>query len=235
MRAGFFLGSKVDCTLCPALWKVGKSMKIVDLGGLNLLEILETTDSMSASYSLAHHLFMTSPDLGYFYVLDNADPANPSVAAALPLASDGCILTLRYELNEDNEPVLDVANYDSVNDPTLERVTLGVVAIEQENYAAGNAVHVMRAWFHGAAVKNSQRILTVAGIGISDIISVDPLKVGLIDAPLVSISNTQGMTRNVIAVQVQASQPLSSGFLQTMNRLWTVSVLIEPDAMHVRN
>lgn len=186
---------------------------------------------MSASYSLDNHLFMTSPDLGYFYVLDNTDPANPSVAAALALASDGCILTLRYEVNDVNEPMLDVANYDSVNDSTLERVTLGVVAIEQENYAAGNAVHVMRAWFHGAAVKNSQRILTVAGIGISDIISADPLKVGLIDAPLESLSNGIS-TRTVVAVQVMASQPVSSGFLQTSNSLWTISVLIEPDAFH---
>lgn len=184
---------------------------------------------MGTQYSLANHLFMTSPDLSYFYVLDNGDAANPIVVAALPLGTNGYILTLQYLEDKDENAWLTVENSNTIDDPTLERVILGTIGIVQHDYVAGNAIHVMRAWYAGAAVKNNQRLLTVAGIGISDIISADPLKVGLIDAPLAEISNGAGVTRKVIAVQVEASQPQSSGFALTSNCFWTISVLIAPE------
>lgn len=186
---------------------------------------------MSNPYSLATHTFMTAPDLSYFYVLDNADPAAPVIVEALPLGTEDDVLTLRYSEDESGGPMLSVYNSYTFDDPALERVILGTVWIQQGNFASGNAIHQVKAFYNGAAVKNSQKIFTVVGIGITDIISADPLKVSLIDAPLAAITNAQGNVRVVTAVQVTATQPAENSFFGSSNFVWTVSVLLEPHDM----
>ncbi|MFN8397318.1 MAG: hypothetical protein U0176_22025 [Bacteroidia bacterium] len=182
---------------------------------------------MSIPYSLADHIFMTSPDMSYFYVLDNTDPANPTVAEALALGKQGYILTLSYGLDNRRREFLVVDNSNTIDDPSLERVILGSVSIVQQDFSSGQANHQMRSWFNGAAVKNGNRVLTVAGIGISDIVAADPLKIFLIDAPFVSITDDQNVQRNVLAVQIEANQPTATGFSNTNNSVWTISILLQ--------
>jgi hypothetical protein len=141
-------------------------------------------------YSLAGYQFMATPTLDAFYVIQNGSSSTlPVIKAEYRLDREGDPgISLELAIDADGTEGIRLTEGNIFHGNLLvEMVSAGSVLIETASRHEGNALVRLNAYFNGGMVDNRNRTVTVAGIGISDILATDPLKVSLVNAPLTSI------------------------------------------------
>jgi hypothetical protein len=141
-------------------------------------------------YPLEGFQFMATPALNAFFVIQNGSSSTlPIIVAEYRLdRTDNPGLSLELTLDADGTEGIRLTEGNIFRgNLSLEMISAGSVRIETASYKEGNALVRLNAYFNGAMVDNKNRSVTVAGIGISDILATDPLVVGLVNAPLSTI------------------------------------------------
>lgn len=182
---------------------------------------------MENRFPLEGHSFTASIDMRSFYVIANDEAGSPQIihATALGIGSgNGLSLELLEATDGTHEVRVTAGNAFAGRMP--EMIALGSLQIEEHSYSSGQARHEVTAFLSCAYIKNTQLVFTVGGIGITDIISADPLKVTLINAPLSRMKTRGGSTRTVMGVLIDVHE-MQTDDGAVPNRVWDVSVALE--------
>ena len=179
---------------------------------------------MGESNSLAGHSFTASKDMKSFYVIDDG-LAQIVCTTPINTGSENNGLSLELVTMDDGTLGVKVSAGNAFASRMPEMIRLGSLQVEEHSYNNGEARHEVTAFFSGAYIKNAQRVFTVGGIGITDIISADPLKVVLINAPLDEMAMRGGGKRFVMGVLIDVQEvPNEEGVLP--NLIWNISVAL---------
>lgn len=181
---------------------------------------------MENTFPLDGHSFTASTDMKSFYVIRNTGAGAPEIIHNTDLGigkDNGLSLELVAAADGSHELMVTPGNAFTSRIP--EMIHLGSLQIEEHSYSNGQARHEVTAFLSCAYVKNAQMVFTVGGIGITDIISADPLKVTLINAPLDQMAIRGGGTRPVMGVLIDVFEMMHEDG-PSPNRIWEVSVAL---------
>ena len=169
-----------------------------------------------------------------FYVIDT-DPALslPSIVESYRLDLLGDEAGLSIRLVEDPilgyEVHLSHGNYfGDVSPENL--VHAGRILVQTQSAMDGNTVKHLVAYMNGAKIDKNNLTLTGGGIGITDIISTDPLDVTLVSASLTKVKKLDGSERNVKGIYVEFvdfTEVIYGG--NSTSKIWGIQVILQPD------
>lgn len=189
---------------------------------------------MENTFSFVGHAFMAAPEMDSFYVISTQDPASlPVILASFTLEGEGEENGISLELleNEDADVSLRISNgnvFGTVSD--TDTVRAGRILVETRDSVVGNRISQLKAYFNGAQIDQRNRTLTAAGIGITDILSADPLEVTLVSAPLTQITTDKGLSRKVLGIYVQYIDFIETTYYgESASKIWGINIILEPE------
>ncbi len=163
---------------------------------------------MQNEYSLSDHAFISSPNMDALYVINTYLPTPgslPSIIGRFPLADgEGNSLGLFIRLVQtDGEWRVNLSTGVPVVGGDVDIVRSGRVLVETADSSSGSTYRKLTASLYGAKIDTQNLKVTAGGIGITDILSGDPLVVDLVTAPLTTMTDTDGNVRNVLGVYIE--------------------------------
>lgn len=176
-------------------------------------------------YPLSTCSFMASPAMSEFYVIQNPGAgALPVVLASFSLVAAGLSMWL---VQNDGEWELALEEGNHWPDvPATDMFVAGRVYVEL-GQPSGSPIETVMAYFNGAKVNNGNRTLTAAGIGITDIISADPLTVTLVNAPLDALTTHTGEILPVAGIFVDYASIQETRFrAQRNSKIWAINIIL---------
>lgn len=186
----------------------------------------------SNTFPLSGYGFIASPQMNNFYVIQNdTKTAMATIVASFPLddpEAPGLSLQLIGSSVDDYQLTISAGNVFGDID-TLEVVRVGRVVVETKSSMEGDTLKRLVAYFNGAMVDTANRTLTAAGIGITDILSADPLTVSLVNAPLDVLESASGAPRKVAGILVEYLDFVETTYTGTnISKIWGILIVLEP-------
>jgi hypothetical protein len=186
------------------------------------------------TYPLDGHAFLATPQMDAFYVIElktNGDL--PEIKANFPMANpDGSSLGLSIELlNFDDEYHVRLTSGNAFPNASPEDIVKsGRVTIETTDSSFGNTYKKLKSFLNGAQIDKNNFTLTAAGIGITDILSGDPLIVELVSAPLTTLEDEAGNQRTVRGVFVEYVDFTTTDYVSGTNtaKIWGIQTVLVP-------
>jgi hypothetical protein len=188
---------------------------------------------MEKRYLLVDHQFLATPTLDAFYVIAlGAAGQLPQIVDKINL--DGPLrngASFQLEFDEVGQEFLHAEEGDIFSgNMQLEMLFAGRVLVETADYVRDHTMVRLSSYFNGGMIDTTNRSITVAGIGITDILATDPLNVGLVEAPLTTIPYFAGpgadpVERRVVGIFLDY-QPLPFNSLTGAVAASTVDVKI---------
>lgn len=151
---------------------------------------------------------MASTQMDALYVIFTNMPSPgelPMISARFPMLDEsGNSQGLSIELlNQNGVQRIRLTTGNKFNPDTVDIVRSGRIVVETQGGLSGNTLRKINAYFNGARIDKGNLTLTAAGIGITDILSGDPLIVDLVTAPLTTMKDPDGNTRTVAGVYIE--------------------------------
>lgn len=189
--------------------------------------------SQQSTHSFAKHEFIAAPNMASFYVIDT-DPnlPLPAIVASyrLDLTGDEAGLSIVLLGNAATGYQVQLSNGNYFGDVAPENlVHAGRILVQTQSAIDGNTVKQLVAYMNGAKIDKNNLTLTGGGIGISDIVSTDPLDVSLVSASLTKVKSLAGAERNVKGIYVEYVDftEVNYGGSST-SKIWGIQVILHP-------
>lgn len=163
---------------------------------------------MQGEYALTDHAFISSPSMDALYVINTYLPTPgslPTIIGRFPLADqDGNPLGLLIQLiNQNGQQRIRLTTGMTFAQGEVDIVRSGRVLVELADGNSGTTYRKLSASLYGAKIDPQNLNVTAGGIGITDILSGDPLVVDLVTAPLTTMKDIDGNVRNVLGVFIE--------------------------------
>lgn len=163
---------------------------------------------MQGEYELDDHAFISSPNMDALYVINTSLPTPgslPSIIGRYALADeDGNSLGLLIQrVQIDGQWRLRLTTGPTVIAGEIDTVRSGRVLVETGDSNTATTYRKLTASLYGAKIDTQNLRVTAGGIGITDILSGDPLVVDLVTASLDTMKDIDGNTRNVFGVYIE--------------------------------
>ncbi len=166
-----------------------------------------------------------------FYVIDTA-PTLPVIVAnyRLDLQDDLAGMSIFLQGNAATGFTVQIQNgnaFGTVESNDLVRA--GRVLVQTQSSYDGNTVKHLTAYLNGARIDKNNLTLTGGGIGISDIVSTDPLDVTLVSASLQRVETLTGAQRTVKGIFVEYIDftEVDYGGSST-SKIWGIQIILNP-------
>lgn len=191
-------------------------------------------------YNLSDHEFVASPKMDAMYVINTETTVEqplPRIVAVYsmeefqdPDGLDTSGISLRLELVE-GVPCILIRRGNIFSGDILHTVRNGHVVVEREGYHEGATVKRVEAFLASATIDKLKMVVTAGGIGISDILSGDPLLVDLVSAPLDVLKNAAGEVRTVHGIHIAYVDFDSGNYTQGpyTAKVWGFHTYLEPN------
>lgn len=195
---------------------------------------------MEKTYLLNEHEFLASSKMDALYVIKTNVSmlgSNPEIIDTFPMAAQGDnapgISVRLFTL--DGDLMLEIASGDTLRKGSYDLVRSGRVIVETAGSISqsGETVRRVNTYLNSAKVDADALAFVAGGIGISDILSGDPLIVDLVSAPLSQLKDVNGVERAVRGIYIEyVDMAITSYSVGTQTaKIWGFQTILEPIAL----